>query len=346
MTDSMSSPRRRALLALFASLPLVGRPGELRASDGTTLLVGGPDGSPLDRWSKVIQPTLSQALPPSTALRRQSVGGADGVTAANQFDARTSPDGQTALLVPGEAALAWLVGDPRARFDVARWVSVMVGITPALVVARPGAIAPGKRVRIATAGPGSGDLPALLGIELLGGRTELLPAIAPEAVAAAFGRSAVDAVLLRGYRVPDHMADLASAGARPAFVLGALDDSGYLGRCAAFPEVPTFTETLRTRNTGVAASLFAAWQAAAIAAQTDFALVVAQLTPADVIAMWRHAASEAVAALDVQAMATQLGVHAVGGPAATATAGATAASQAAVTDLRRWLTDRYKWKPA
>ena len=46
------------------------------------------------------------------------IGSADGVTGANQFEARGAPDGQTVLLVPGQAAVAWMVGDPRAQFDV------------------------------------------------------------------------------------------------------------------------------------------------------------------------------------------------------------------------------------
>ena len=40
----------------------------------------------------------------------------------------------TVLLAPGEAALAWMVGDPRAQFDVGHWVPVMAGTASAIVV--------------------------------------------------------------------------------------------------------------------------------------------------------------------------------------------------------------------
>ena len=347
MNVPMPPLRRRHMLGVLAGLSMTGPIGRARAADGATLLVAGPDGGMLDRWSRVIQTTLAQALPPNTDLRRQSVGGADGVTAANQFDARTEPDGHTVLLAPGEAALAWLVGDPRARFDLTRWVSVLAGVTPGLIVARAGAIAPGKRVRVPTAGPASADLPGLLALELLGAKTELVPAIKPEALGAAFGSGKIDAVVLRGYHVPGQAQALATAGAaRPVFSLGALDEAGHLVRCIAFPELPSFPETYAAQHPGAAPAVLAAWQAAAVAAQTDFALILPHLTPADMVAMWRHAGSEAAASLDMQALATELGIRTVGGAAAAATAGGAVANQTAVTALRNWLADRYKWKAA
>ncbi len=102
---------------------------------------------------RVAAPGLGRALPPGTAVRKDVVGGVDGVTAANQFEARTVPDGGTALLLPGSAAMAWLVGDPRARFDAGHWVPALAGVTPGLVVSR----VPAARARRRTAAAGASE---------------------------------------------------------------------------------------------------------------------------------------------------------------------------------------------
>jgi len=346
MTATLLNPARRRLLGLMAGLPFTGRHGTASGGAETfpaaaTILTAGPEGGDLDRWGQVVQPALARNLPAGTLLRRVCVGGADGVTGANQFDARTEPDGQTALLVPGDAALAWMVGDPRARYDVGRWLPVMAGVMPALVVARPGTVAADRTVRIATGNPGGRDLPALLGLELLGARAELRPALSPDAAAAAFGEGAVDAVFVHGHNVRDQLTTLRGLDAQPVFALGMIDDAGVRIRDPGLPTTPTLDE-LPVANHG---PLRAVFTAAATAAQIDFALVVRQLTPAAMVAQWRRAGTEATATAEMRSLALSLGVRTVTGPAAAALANATAADQTSLLELRRWLAGRFAWRP-
>ena len=352
MTHTVPFLDRRRLLAMLIGLPLWERGASAVAAvatafpDAARMLVAGPDGGNLDRWSRVMLPALAQNLPPETGMHRVTAGASDGVTGANQFEARSEPDGETVLLVPGEAALAWLVGDPRAQYDVAHWVSVMTVVTPGVVIARPGAIGSDRRTRIATAGPATADLPAILGIELLGARVEPLPPLAEGAEVAALANGRVDAVFLRGHRVPEQAAALVAAGGQPVFALGALDQTGKLSRCAAFAAVPTLPELYDSRfRQALAGPPLAAWTAAAVASQIECALVLPQLTPASMVALWRRAGADAASALDVQAMALSLGVRAVGGLEATSTAGVAAADPVAVMELRRWLASRFGWQP-
>jgi hypothetical protein len=351
MTHTVPLLDRRRFLGVLAGLPIVGRAGAARAMrpafatpvfpDSATIVVAGPDGGDLDQWSGVMLPALSKGLPPGTPLRRVTTGAPDGVTGANQFNASSAPDGETVLLAPGEAALSWLVGDPRAHYDIARWVSLMIVVTPGLIMARPGALAPSQAVRLATTGPATADLPALLGIELLGARVEPQPMLPDEAQIAAFAHGGVDAVFLRGHKVEERAAALTATGAQPAFSLGALDETGELSRCSLFPAVPTLPELEHVP----AVHLLAAWQAAAIASMMECALVLPQLTPAATVALWRSAGAAAAATQDVQAVAMSLGVRAVGGAEATATSGAVAADEAAQNDLRTWLATRFDWRP-
>ena len=366
MTNALPSPgRRRLLLSLCAGLPvLLGRAGRGFAApsfgispaladtpfpDGATILVAGPDGGAMGRWADLLKPALAQALAPGIVVRQTAAGGPDGVTGANQFDTRVSPDGRTVLLAPGETALDWLVGDPRAKFDVAHWVPVMACVAPAVVVGRRAVFASGGIVRIAAGHPAGHDLPAVLGIELLGGRAQLVPGIDDDegALQAAFASNAVDAVLLRGHRVPDQAKALTDAGAEPIFVLGARDDSGALNRVAAFTDVPTFPELYAARRGAAPAGpIFQAWCAAAAASQLEFGLVLPQLTPAAMVARWRSAGTDAAGALDVRFPALSLDVLALGGPAATANTAPVAANEAALLALRKWLASRFNFRPA
>jgi hypothetical protein len=221
MTGDRPPVDRRRILAALAVLPLAGRAGRSLAASpggfssflvgpalampgpaegvlpaGATILVPGPEGGGLDAWSRVVTPSLGQGLPPGVTLHRTLSGGPDGVTAANQFDARGMPDGQSALLMPGRAAVAWLVGDPRAQFDVAHWVPVMAGAAPAVLVARggPAICAKGARPRLAAASPAGPELPALLALDLLGAEPAPVFGLADAAQAAdALRHGAVDA---------------------------------------------------------------------------------------------------------------------------------------------------------
>ena len=204
---------RRRLLGLLATVPVLVRAGEptaapARAADprlwlrcrcavpgGCQAAGGGPGQRRAEPLGGRRVPPLEQSLPPDSSVRRVVVGGPDGVTGANQFEARGAPDGFTVLLVPGQAVLAWMVGDPRAQFDVGHWVPVMAGVTPGLVAGRQAALAPNGRIRIAAAGPASLDLPALLGCDLLGARPEPVSGLTdPGAARNAFAQGAVDAV--------------------------------------------------------------------------------------------------------------------------------------------------------
>ena len=69
-----------------------------------------------------------------------------------------------------------------------------------------------------------------------------------------------------------------------------------------------------------------AWSAAAAATQLEFGLVLPQLTPAAMVALWRRAGVDAVASLGVQATAATVDVRPLGGPAATANTAALAAN--------------------
>ena len=313
--------------------------------DSVSILVAGPPGGRMDRWADGIGAALYPALPPTTTLHPSPVGGADGVTAANRFEARAAPDGQTLLLLPGDAPLAWLTGDPRARFDAACWLPVMAGLTPAILASRvpAAALGPGAQLRVAVSVPAGPEMAALLGLDLLG--ITPLPAFGLHdwpAALQALQTHMVDAVVITGPTARGRLAEAASAGAAPLFTLGVPASAG-MRRDPLLPAVPTVPELASAlRGAPLAGALAGAWRSAAAATQIEFALVLPPLTPAALVAQWRRAGAAASQSLQPRVP----GVRLLCALEANEATSAVAADPAAMLELRRWLAARFNWTPS
>jgi hypothetical protein len=300
----------------------------------------------MDRWGDIIGPALCQALPAGTSLRLSLVGGADGVTAANQFDARVAPDAETVLLLPGETPLAWLTGDPRARFDAACWLPVMAGLTSGVLASRVPAtgLRPGARLRVATtATPAGPELAALLGLDLMGIEPVAATGLpGPDAALPALRARLVDAVFIAGPEAPAALAQACQAGATPLFSLGVPSEGGVL-RDPLLPDIPTAPELATMLNGRRPGGLLSGvWRSVAAAAQIEFAVVLPPLTPASLVSQWRRAGAEA--ALTLQGRVP--GVRLLAAPEANIAANAVVADPAAILELRRWLAVRFNWRPS
>jgi len=303
--------------------------------EGPSLVVAGPPQGRLDHWADLLIPALARAFPSAFAglaaqpVARNAVGGADGVTGANQFEAYAPPDGNTALLLPGSAAMAWLVGDPRAQFDAARWVPAWAGLTSAVLVSRA-PLSPGRTLRVGGAHPTGLALPALLTLDMLG--IEVTPS----------ADSAADAVFHFGQGA--QAAAAMQRGMTPVLTLGAVDHTGAWLRDPAFPAVPTAIEIAARQSAPPA--MLAALRATAAAAILDVALVLPQLSPANRVALWRRACAEASTTPGLLSEASSLGVRAAPAPATATLTRAIAADVPTLLALRAWLDSRWGQRPA
>jgi hypothetical protein len=316
---------------------------------GVTLLVAGTASGPVDRWAEALVAVLADLLPPGTRVAVETAIGNDGVTGANQFATRAVPDGATALLVPGAAATAWLVGDPRVHFDTATWVPVMDGVTSGVVVGRVpvSGLGPDQSPRIAAAGPAGPELPALLALELLG--TNFTPVFGlGEAARAreALVEGTVDVILLHGENVPERMRALTAQGMTPLFSLGSMDASGHRRRDPLLANVPYLDEiSLRLLGHPLRGALVPAWSAAAAATTLGFALVLPQLTPPGLVGLWRRLSDQTAKAAAVRALAGAAAVRVETTPAANVSTAAVSADAATLLEVRRWLGSRFGWHP-
>jgi hypothetical protein len=322
---------RRAILAGLACLPFAGTARAALPSfpEDCSLLVAGPD----DGLTASRGRLLAQQLQPAAALRLTAVGGADGVTAANQFVARAPRDGSVALLTPGMAAIAALAGEPRARFDAGDWLPVLAGVSPGLLASRV-ALRPGQRLRLAAAGPAGVELSGLMAAEMLGLAVEPVFGLAErDAAAAALLAGAVDAVFVCGPGGVAHARALATAGVSATFGLGLPDAAGVWRRDLALGDLPAVSELIEGRTPP--AALVAAFGAAAVAAQIEYALVLPPLTSAALVAQWRQAAEGAATSLPLRQ--AEPDVRPLAGADAQAAIGALKLAPAAIQALRQWL---------
>lgn len=330
MRSTMLLDRRRLLamsaLGLCPAGTTEAQPSGLRQ---TILTIAGPAGGRLDRWAELIGGPVGRGLPGRAPLVRQNVGGLDGVTGANQFEARAEPDGSVALLVPGSAALSWLVGESRAKFDPARWLALWAVSGSAILVSRV-ALTPGHSVRVAAATPAGPELPALLALDLMGVNAIVSP------------MASADAILLQGTGIQASLAGASLAGMRPALVLSGVADVGP-ARDSIFSDVPTAGEIVTGR---APADMVAAMRAATLAVQLEAGLVLPQLTPASSVAMWRTACAPLLQDADVVAEATRSGVRLLSGSTVAACTSGIAGAPTTLLALRRWLATRYDWRPA
>lgn len=322
--------RRAAVLGLAGVCATAG-PGAL-AAEGATLLVAGPAGGRLDRWAGLAAPWLARALPGGARLARRALGGVDGVTAANAFDALVEPDGSTALLVPGAAPLAWLAGDQRAQFDPRTWMPAWAALAPAVLLARA-PLAPGRKLHIPAIGGAGPVLPMLLALDLLGIEAALLPRAAERSPAD------LDAVFLSGPGTAATAAALREAGLLPVLALGVPDAAGGWGADPAFPGLPTAVGQVAARQVPVALAL--ALRAAAAAAQLDAALVLPALATPDMAAAWQRACAGLASSPDVLAAGAADGVRPGDPASANAAMAAIALGGPAAPELQRWLAARY-----
>ncbi|MCF3945874.1 MULTISPECIES: hypothetical protein [Acidiphilium] len=356
--------RRRALLRVIgaglAGSAMVrpgfaGSPAIIADQDGGSrarynILVGGPHGGRMDRWARASALGMRTALSAHAPIQLRTVGGQDGVTGANRLQTLVVPNGQTAAILPGEASIAFLAGDPRVHFQPGDWIQVMAGLSAALLILRGGLgrLSESAPIRLAAASPESPDLAALLAFQRLG--ASVVPIFGlrgAAAVARAFAAGEADAVLLTGEEIPADAAPLAAEGGIPVGTLGIAGESGDIVRDPLFPHLPTIHEIADNRGApGLSQPLDQAYRAVAAASRIDFMLVLPHLTTSAKVAIWRQAAVAAVAspALQSAAAASAISLTADGG-AASALAPLDLPSGALLA-LREFMFQRLGWRPS
>ncbi len=307
-------------------------------ADGPTIAVAGPPDSDAARWAGLLRGPLGPLAAPG-ALRLRYLGGRDGVTGANMFDARALPDGQAALLFPGAAALAWLVGDTRVRFDAARLLPMLAAVSAGVLCTRGGArgLAAGP-LRLGCDALVAPSLSVLMALDMLG--VPVRPVLAAPGCIEAVQRGEVDAVFARGLDMPAQLASLRQAGLLPVFSVS-FPHPAFAA--PATPDLPDLASMLDGTPAGDH-PLLAAWHAVTAASLLDAVLALPRLCPDTSLARWRGACDQARA---TNALAGRLpgNMRLLTGNDSAAALGTVLVSGAMQDTLHQWMATRLNWRP-
>jgi hypothetical protein len=306
------------------------------SADKPTMTVAGPGDSDAAHWARLLQVPLGAGLLSPEGVQLRFVGGLDGVTGVNQFDARAMPDGKDAVLFPGTVLLADLAGDSRVEFNMTHFVPLLAGVTQGVAMLRGSLWAQRTApVRLACQLGLDAAAAALLAFDLLGVPAVPVDVGADEAAAAAAG--AVDAVFACGCDTSLHLQTLAQAGFAPAFSAGAPP----LGMQAVAPDVLALLPAAQRT-----APLAMAWPSLAAAGTTSMVLAVPRLAPDSAIERWRIACMDSVTNANIGAELAPRRMRLVCGPDAAGVLAALNLPADARGALQRWLQMRLNWRPS
>jgi hypothetical protein len=352
---SVQSMKRRQILGGLAAALVPFRFAAAQTVVGApalTLLVAGPEGDGISRWGDACALAMQGTFPGDPVIRTEPVGGLDGVTGANQLDSLVVPDGRTAAILPGAALNAWLTGDSRVHFDPTRWVPLMIGSNSGVLVVRlPKGAAPDLQslramapLRLAAYQPESNDLAALLALARMG--VPMAPVFGlrgHDAKTRAFLSGEVDAVFLAGEGVPEDVAPLTAGGGVPVFCLGSMTPDGVVTGDPLFPGLP---DVAGFRGASAPGELDSAFHVAAMAARTDFLLVLPRLSDPNRVAQWGQAAKAAIASPGLAAAASASSITLQPAPVAQASFALLAQLGTGQTALQTFLTKQFGWQPS
>lgn len=333
----LTSTRRGAIGVALVAAACAARPaaaahagGEAgHAPEAATLLAPGPEDGAHAALARRLATGLSRALVRATALRVATLGGPDGVTAANRFAASTPGEDRALLLLPGLAGQAALVGDNRVRFEARHWPAVCAGLVPAVLAGR--LTLPAGPARVAVPGPGAPEVAGLLALELLG--RPAVPVMVPSGMTAEAMVAAgmADMTVVAGPALP---ARLGSLGLQP---LLAFDTPGQ-PRDPALPDTPGLSELLPDPT-----ALVAAARAAGAALRLRGVLVLPALSSADTVALWRGAARRWA---EEEPDAAEPGARRLVDRPAAAALGTLVPPPEVALAYREWLLRRFNWRAA
>jgi len=354
MTADRGILSRRLLLrcAAAGSMVLAGPLGAAAAetalvapeNDPTLVVAGQPD-SAIAGWARLLLPSLTAGMAGGAALDLRYVGGEDGVTAANQFDARAMADGSQALLFPGCAALPWMAGDSRAQFDIGHFLPLLALSGMGVVMMRGGLSVPQRAhpVRLLCAAAPQACLTALMALDLLG--VAAIPVTGSRDALQAVRAGIADAVFVHGSDVPGQVYALASAGLAPAFATGLQIPRAEPSSGHALHGVPHLLSLLSPaqRNGDPRVT---AWRGVAAASALVVVLALPRLSAAASVTTWRRACRASVANDAIGQEIDRRDLQLLTDQETASCMQLMRADAPAQLNFRRWLADRLNWRPA
>ena len=131
MINARNLCRKLALAASAAVLGLV----TLASTDAMavdfsdkqiTIIVPFSEGGGTDSYSRLMAPLFEKHLPGNPTILVLNKPGGGGLTGANYYADHAEKDGTTVLALSTSSQSNWMLGDPRAQFDLKDFIPIIL----------------------------------------------------------------------------------------------------------------------------------------------------------------------------------------------------------------------------
>ena len=246
-----------------------------------------------DTSARFYAPFLQKHLPGNPVIKIKNIPGGASTKAANIFANKVRSDGLSMLGTSASTQFAYLLGDPRVRYNYEKWSILMASQTGGVVYISPQlgikdsselAKIADRKLYYGSQGTTSVDLVPLLAFDFLGLNVRPIFGISGRAIGRlAFERGDATIDFQTSAAYLKSVQPLVDQGrAIPLFSLGVLSASGELVRDPNFPDLPHVMEVYKDvtgkEPTGIAWESWMAFVVAGFAVQ-DILVVPAQTEP-------------------------------------------------------------------
>lgn len=320
MLNERNICRKLALAASGAALGLVMLVGtDAKAVDfsGETITVIVPfsEGGGTDSYSRLMAPLFEKNLPGHPTILVLNKPGGGGLSGANYYADHAKKDGTTVLALSTSSQSNWMLGDPRAQFELKDFIPIILSPRGITLYTRGNLgiqdekTLKGKIEKLSSYSPEelnfggktptSGDLALRVALSLLGVEVNSVWGLGGNGpMALGFERGEFTVNYDNTLSFLQNRENMIEDGmAVPLFTFGVMDENGKIERDPALPDVPTVPEYYKAvfgkEPSGAAYNAWKALMGVSVPLSKSWNLMAG--TPKDVIEAWRTAAKEVYA---------------------------------------------------
>lgn len=299
-----------ATLAAAALLPAGGGLAADFAGKRITVIVPFSEGGGTDSYSRFMAPYFEKHLPGHPRILVVNRPGGGGLTGVNYYAAKAEADGTWILALSTSSLSNYMLGDPRAKFDMKDFVPVILsprGITQyarsnlgiqdqTSIKARIEKLRSYRPEQLSYGGktPTSGGLALRTALSLLGVEVNSVWGLGGNGpMALGFERGEFTLSYDNTLSFLNNRSEMIKSGlAVPLFTFGVLDQEGRFARDPALPDVPTLPEVYEaTYGKPPSGDGYSAWRSLmAVSVPLSKSWNLPAGASADVVEAWRAAA--------------------------------------------------------
>jgi tripartite-type tricarboxylate transporter receptor subunit TctC len=279
------------------------------------IVVPFSEGGGTDSYSRFMVPYFEKHLPGNPKILVVNKPGGGGLTGVNYFAEKAEKDGTTVLALSTSSQSNYMLGDPRAKFNMEDFIPIILSPRGITLYTRNNlgvqngkdlkakieklASYPPEKLSFGGKTPTSGGLALRVALSLLGVEVNSVWGLGGNGpMALGFERGEFTISYDNTLSFKNNRAHMIESGmAVPLFTFGVVNEDGGIDRDPALPDVPTVPEYYKAINgkdpSGPAYEAWRSLMAVSVPLSKSWNLLAG--TPKNVVEAWRNAAKKAYA---------------------------------------------------